>query len=471
MGKSASGSCNKMHKVNPKYHASVKEKILLLHDYIYEKIDAWIKSVYLPDTVAAASSMLTDILPGTGKYITNNLIASAANILTVKLMQKKDLHIAAKARNSKKILIISDLNMGDSVNLQSVALAVKKVFPESKVDYAVNKSMYNLIVFNPYVDRVFNILSTSNIYMSSKSVSSLIDSEKYDIVVNLCPFFKKNHIIGNKQLPFIDYGSLSIRLVHNELYSNGLNHVSYQAYHYFSNLFCKAKKINDSAARKSVFATSIWIPDESIRMAGQFLFKNGLLRSEGLVLFNSDATSKYTRLPFDIQLNILKSLCKSDSVQAILLTSGHTYIGIENKLLNALPSHNKVTVIPKEMPIDVYAALIDFCDVFVTADTGTMHIASAKKFNESGDELRNKTAVFSVFGASSARMYGYDSYNGNFLKPGQNKPSRLYISKAPCRNITCINKKAKKCRNVRCFEGISGFEIAKDIIIYLSKDR
>ncbi len=471
MGKSTSGSYNKMHKVNPKYHASVKEKIFLLHNYIYEKIAAWIKSVYLPDAVAAVSSMLTDILPRTGKYITNSLIALISNILVVKLMQKKDLHIAAKVKNPKKILIISDLNMGDSVNLQNVALALKEIFPESKVDYVVNKSMHNLIAFNPYVDRVFNILSTSNIHMSSKSVSCLIDSKKYDFVVNLCPFFKKNSILGNKQLPFVDYGSLSIRLIHNELCSDGLNHVSYQAYRYFSNLFCEAKKISSSEAKKNAFTTSIWLSNESIHKAEKFLCKNELPHSEGLVLFNSDATSKYTRLPFDIQLNILKGLCESNSIQVVLLTSGHTYIGIENKLLNALPRCDKIVMIPKDMPIDVYAALIDFCDVFVTADTGTMHIASAKKFNELGNELRNKTAVFSVFGASSARIYGYDSYNGSFLKPGQNKPSRLYISKAPCRNITCINKKAKKCRNVRCFEGINGFEIAKDIIIYLSKDK
>lgn len=460
-----------MHKVNPKYHVSVKEKIFLLHNYVYEKIAAWIKSVYLPDTVAMASSILTDILPRTGKYITNSLIASVGNILVVKLMQKKDFHIAAKVKNPKKILVISDFNMGDSVNLQSVVLAAKETFPESKVDYAVNRGMYNLIAFNPYVDSVFNILSASNIYMSSKSVSQLIDSEKYDFVVNLCPFFKKNSILGNKHLPFVDYGSLSVRLIHNELCSDGLNHVSYQTYRYFSDLFCKVKKINGSAARKSIFTTSIWIPNKSIHKAWQFMFKNGLQHSEGLVLFNPDATSIYTQLPFDIQLKILKGLCESNSIRAVLLTSGHTYIGIEGKLLNALPEHDKVTVIPKNIPIDVYAALIDFCDVFVTADTGTMHIASAKKFNESGCELRNKTAIFSVFGASSARMYGYNSYDENFLKPGQNRPSKLYISKAPCRNITCINKKAKKCRNIRCFEGISGFEIATDIIIYLSKNK
>ncbi|WP_041323912.1 glycosyltransferase family 9 protein [Hippea maritima] len=140
-------------------------------------------------------------------------------------------------------------------------------------------------------------------------------------------------------------------------------------------------------------------------------------------------------------------------------------------MIKSLSNCSKITIVPKDIPIDVYAALIDFCDVFVTSDTGTMHIAAARKFSESGGQLRNKTAVFSIFGATSARMYGYDSYNSHFLNPGQDAPSKLYISNAVCRNLTCVNKKAKKCKKIRCFEGINEFEVAKDIINYLSKEQ
>ncbi len=469
MGEFTSCIGDKVYKIDPKYYLSIRKKLPILHK-VYDKIYACIKTIYLPDAIAIISSMLTDILPRTGKHITNGLVASVCNILTLKLLQKRDMHIAAKVRNPKKILVISDLNIGDSVNLQSVVLMAKKFFSQSKVDYAVNAKAYNLVACNRYIDGVFNILSY-DICASERAVSYLIDSENYDFIINLCPFFKKSSIVGDKKLPFIDYRTLSARLIYNELYSNRLNHVSYQAYSYFSDLFREVKRISDFAAEKNVFTTSIWLSDEAIHKAMQFLCKNELSHNKGLVLFNPDATSIYTQLPFDTQLDILKDLCESDLVQTVLLTSGHTYLGIENRLLEALPNHNKVIVIPKEMPIDVYAALIDFCDVFISSDTGTMHIAAAKKFNESGYELRNKTAVFSVFGATSARMYGYDSCDGNFLKPGQNRPSKLYISSAPCRNITCINKKAKRCRNVRCFEGINGSEIAKDIIVYLSKDN
>ena len=468
MGKSPSGSCDKMYKIDSGFHIPNKRNSLL-HS-LYDKIAVWTKSFYLPDIFAMVSSVITDIMPRIGKYVTNSIVALATNILVAKLLQKKDFKIVEKVENPKKILIISDLNIGDAINLQSVVLAAKRAFPQSKIDYAVNAKAYNLVFNNPYIDGVFNILSY-DIYKSRRAVISLLHLKEYDYVVNLCPFFKKDSIVDDKQLPLIDYKALSASIIYNELWDNNLNHISYQAYSYFSSLFSKSKKSSGSETENGAFIPSIWLSDKAIHKAKHFLQENALINNKGIVLFNPDATSVYSQIPFDIQLDILKKLCESDSVQAILLTSGHTYTGIENKLIKSLPSCSKITVVPKDMPIDDYASLIDFCDVFVTADTGTMHIAAAKKFNESGSELRNKTAVFSVFGASSARMYGYDSYNGKFLKPGQDRPSKLYIPKASCRNITCVNKKAKRCKKIRCFEGINGLEIAKDIMNYFSKDK
>jgi len=446
-----------------------KDNSSLLYS-IHEKLTELVRSFYFPDVVASISSKITDIMPKTGKIVTNGFAALAANAFVVDLLQKRDIKIIEKVKNSKKILIISDLNIGDAINLQGVVLATKKAFPQSKIDYAVNVNTYNLIANNPYVDNVFNILCY-DIHTSRKSVRSLINSKKYDFVINLCPFFDKDSIVGDKQLPFIDYKALSSSIIYNELTNNNINHISYQAYSYFSNLFSNLRSSNNPEIDVDIFVPSIWLSNKVIHKAEQFLLKKELINKKGLVLFNPDATSIYSQIPFEIQVNIMKKLCESDFVKVILLTSGYTYTGIEEKLIKSLSNCSKITIVPKGIPIDVYAALIDFCDVFVTSDTGTMHIAAARKFSESGGQLRNKTAVFSIFGATSARMYGYDSYNSHFLNPGQDAPSKLYTSNSVCRNVTCVNKKAKKCKKIRCFEGINGFEVAKDIINYLSKEQ
>ena len=446
-----------------------EDNLSLLYN-LYDKLFELVKSFYFPDIIASVSSKITDIIPKTGKCVTNGFAALATNTFVVNLLQKRDTKIIEKVKNPKKILIISDLNIGDAINLQSVVLATKRAFPQSKIDYAVNVKAYNLIANNPYINDALNILSY-DIHTSRKSVRSLIHSRKYDFIINLCPFFEKDSIVDDEQLPFIDYKALSANIIYNELWGNNLNHISYQAYNYFSNLFSKLKSNGNPETDTKTFKPSIWLFDKAICKAEQFLQENALINEERIVLFNPDATSVYSQIPFEIQVNILKKLCQSELVKAILLTSGHTCAGIEEKLIKTLPNCSKITIVPKDMAIDIYAALVDFCDVFVTSDTGTMHIAVAEKFNELGNRLRNKTAVFSIFGATSARMYGYDSYKKHFLKPGQDVPSKLYISNAICRNITCVNKKAKRCKKIRCFDGINGSEVAKDIINYLSKKQ
>jgi hypothetical protein len=97
--------------------------------------------------------------------------------------------------------------------------------------------------------------------------------------------------------------------------------------------------------------------------------------------------------------------------------------------------------------------LIDLADVFVSGDTGPLHVAAARKISRTNRrEFRNQTAVLSLFGATPARMSGYDSRKTGYLPACQDAPSLCYTAGSPCRNITCLNKMLKTCPTVRCFE-------------------
>jgi len=455
-----------MYKVISRHCTNFKKRFSALQNS-NSRILNWSKTFYLPDAVANLSSKITNIYPKAGKYATNVFTALLTNAFVLKFMERKDINVITHLKNLKNVLIIGDLNIGDAVNLQGVALAIKELFPQTTVSYAINKKAYSLIAPNPHIDRVFNVLSYDK-NESVRAINFLINSNDYDLIINLCPFFKKSFILGKRLPPFIDYGAFSMKQIYNEMWTKKLNHISYQAFSYFYDLFSKKKNYHNSKIKDTEFTPIIYLSNNAVHNAKSFLFENNIIgNNKRLILFNPDATSLYTLIPIEIQLSILKTLSESNIVKTILLTPGHTFLGIENKLLNSLPDQSKIIPIPKDMQIDVYAALIDFCDVFITADTGTMHIAAAKKIRESGEELRNRTALFSVFGATSTRMYGYDSYSKDILKSGQNAPSKLYVSNAPCKNITCTNKKAKSCKRIRCFSGINGLEIAKDILDYL----
>ena len=124
------------------------------------------------------------------------------------------------------------------------------------------------------------------------------------------------------------------------------------------------------------------------------------------------------------------------------------------------------------MEIRQYAALVDSADMVISGDTGIVHIVASKR-NANADNnknyFRNKTALVTIVGSSDSRIYGYDSENEMYLGTSQNAPSKIFESKAPCRNIACIDKIMKTCRENRCFTDINPSEISNYIIKYFAQ--
>jgi hypothetical protein len=183
-----------------------------------------------------------------------------------------------------------------------------------------------------------------------------------------------------------------------------------------------------------------------------------------IVLMNPDASSRFTRLPHETQAELLRGLLRLPCV--VVLGAGHTQPGIEGRLIGALPPRRRkdVRVLPASTSIDTYAAVVDAADVFLTGDTGPLHIAAARKQARLGTNgFRNRTAVVSVFGATPARLYGYASNRRGFLPANQQAPSYAHSGDSPCRNLTCINKTVKTCSTVRCFHQLDVRAVLADV--------
>ncbi len=135
----------------------------------------------------------------------------------------------------------------------------------------------------------------------------------------------------------------------------------------------------------------------------------------------------------------------------MLLARGRSWPGIEEMLLKTLTPalRLRVTVVP-EVEAGVYASLVDMSDVFISGDTGPVHIAAARKQCRDG-KARNRVAVVTVVGSTDPQTYCYDSLQKGYIRAAQGAPSRCFAAAAPCRNITCLNKYGKSCRTVRCF--------------------
>jgi hypothetical protein len=260
--------------------------------------------------------------------------------------------------------------------------------------------------------------------------------------------------------------------VRNENADTEINHFSYQFYRFV----------------RAVLGTLAWpvrgdrflgvrttYRDEAIALASRYAAQIGLSPDAPVVMVNPDGACRFTLLPFAQQAALLERIATtSPDATRILLGAGHSWAGVGERLVQAMPeaARGKLRVIPKELSLDTYAALVDLADVFITGDTGPLHLAAARRYARSGGHrFRNRTAVLSLFGATVPRMSGYDSSRRGYLAANQDAPSWCYQAGSPCRNVTCLNKYFKTCGTLRCFETVDVAGLANLVVSHLAQVR
>jgi len=304
-----------------------------------------------------------------------------------------------------------------------------------------------------------------------EALRHIVRTGRYDLCVNLCAFIAQGDVAGPRQ-PFVDFAAHGAAIVRNESDASRINHFSYEAYHFVRGVLGTVAR----PVREGRFpGTRTSYSDAATEGAARFAASVGLSPTTPVLMYNPDTASRFTMMPFDAQAELLQEIVAgAPTATTILLGAGHTAAGIGERLLAALPTamQGGVRIVPRSMPLDAYAALIDFADVFVTGDTGPLHLAAARRYARSGcHQFRNRTAVLSFFGATPPRMSGYDSFRSGYLAANQDAPSFCYQAFSPCRNITCVGKLFKTCVTPRCFEHVDVAPLASHAAAHLHSLR
>ena len=414
------------------------------------------------------TSKITDAFPISGaRFLDNVITGSLGNKSLGNYLHQRAVRRLKKINQFKNILVVADLNIGDSIISSCGVLALRKIFPDSVIDFTIKSSTRVLMEGIPEVSNLYPIYNHAP-YPTTNDLarlSNVLHGKDYDLIINFSPMISSK-FFGMERT--ISYNLMASELIKNESIPESINNINYQAYKFIGNAL---KDLVPKDFLETFQGTKIYLSDTAINEARNFLADNGIDADSPIVMFNPDASAVYTRMPFDFQINLLKKLSKLDC--NILIGAGHVEKLIEQRIINNLSAddHKKIIVVPPSTELDTYAALIDFSDVFITGDTGPLHIAAARKFSRDGKSLRNKTAVYSVFGSTPPHIYGYDSFEKNYFPANQDAPSRTFIAKTACRNISCINKMAKACKEVRCFDNLTVNEIFLEVNSHLSATK
>lgn len=374
----------------------------------------------------------------------------------------------------KKVLIIPDINIGDAMICQSFIAPLKKAFPDIEISYIYQQRASPLVCTNPDIDEHFPLFRNIG-YPSVKdfeNLRNLLKGFHFDLIVNLNPYFTSKHL-KDARSPVIYSTRLVSNIIRSYTSEGSEAHISLQMSRFAEELIATLvlNPANGGKKNKDFYFNRFYTTPNPFFKAQKILKKLKIKPDSKKVFLNPDTSCSYTRIPLHIQKKLLKGILADPGTQ-VLLNCGFTFRGIEKELLRAIPAscRQRVAVIPKETPIDVYAALADHSDVFITGDTAPLHIAASKKIIVDSDmSFRNSTAVVSIFGATSSKIYGYDSFSEDHIAAPQNAPSKVFEVFPECKNITCIDKIFKSCPQVKCFDGLEPESIIDYVNGYLTQ--
>jgi ADP-heptose:LPS heptosyltransferase len=391
---------------------------------------------------------ITRLFPKKGARILDAVLYPLlGNPFVIDYFQHRNRENLGGIKRFQRFLVISDIHIGDAVLLQTAVSALRDFFPEARIDYLVKKSMKSLLEGNPDVSDLWPAF-TGGQFPNNQDIQTVQEmSAEYDAVFNLCPFFPASTFPEpQKVFHFTSHAPVFVR---NERKLGIPNHISYQAHRFIYDLLTP----NFAIQRARPFeGPGVFIPPDAVREARNFFNSRVPKGTAPVVFLNPDTASPYTRVPVPFQGKLLEGLVGLNC--AILLGAGHTDKGIGERILWTLPlwQRNRVTLVPADLSLEAYTALIDRSDVFISGDTGPLHLAAAwKKEKEGRHSFRNRTTVISLFGATPSRLSGYDTRPG-YLESEQKAEPHSYQSGSSCRNLTCMHKMAKECDASGCFQ-------------------
>jgi ADP-heptose:LPS heptosyltransferase len=405
--------------------------------------------------VFAGTSRLTDRFPVAGGRLLDALILPVLGSRALAAWSaRRNRRVMERVRAFRRFLVIPDIHIGDAVMTETSLAALADFFPDAEIDYVVNRRVAPLIEGHPDASRITPIFSSAQ-FPTPADIAALRDvirTGHYDLCLNFGTFLKLRDVVGRGQ-PFVSFLSHAATLLHNERDPGAINHFSYQHHQFVRNVLSMVARPVRTPEYRGVRTT---FSDEAIERAARFAAEAGLSSGAPVIMINPDGACRFTLTPFATQAELVGRLAADTAAETrILLGAGHTFEGVGQRLLESVPAplRAKLRIIPRSMPLEVYAAVMDYADVFITGDTGPLHLAAARRYSRSGrHRFRNRTAVLSLFGATASRMSGYDSVRAGYLAADQSAPSWCYVADSPCRNITCLNKYFKTCAAVRCFE-------------------
>jgi len=326
----------------------------------------------------------------------------------------------SKLKPAKRILIFNVNWLGDVLFSTATIRNVRRNYPDSYIACAIPSRCYPILKGNPHLDEViiFDEKDRHSGMLAKLNFISLLRSKKFDTVFLLHRSFSRALICR--------LAGIEQRIGHNTkkrafLLTQRIAMPKRDSLHridFYLNVIEKAGLRVEDRYLDFIFTS------EEENYVGDFLVKNGVDKDDFLVALNPGGNWMPKRWPKDCWAKLADSLI--DKIKAKVIITGS---------ISDLPLANQIKEMMKAKPlvgcgafnIKHLAALARRADLFITADTGPMHIANAVGAKK----------IIAIFGPTAKEITGpYPEANVVILQ--KDVGCQIPCYKVNCRDNRCM---------------------------------
>lgn len=319
----------------------------------------------------------------------------------------------------KNCLIISTTGIGDAIWGTPAIKAIKEQLPGLSVCVLANSNSAEIFKGNPYIKKIFIFRKGISKILSVISVIKELRNNHFDTVV---VFQATDRIIW-----LLAYLTGASKIIGSRRHSKETDFVITHPVEIPRNthaIYARNLLIRELGVKSNFKEIELFIADSEKKRVHDFLKEMGINHNSFLIGFQPGAAKSYKRWSGKNFKKLGKMISKTRDDIRIIITGNKK----EEELAQRIADEINGISLAGKLTLRESSAVIERCNLFITNDTGPMHIAVA---------LGTPTiALFSATGDENIEPYRSLKTFRSISKP---KPCKECLSKA-CMNPVCMEQ-------------------------------
>ncbi|PIQ85321.1 MAG: lipopolysaccharide heptosyltransferase II, partial [Candidatus Omnitrophica bacterium CG11_big_fil_rev_8_21_14_0_20_43_6] len=371
--------------------------------------------------------------PKLARELAQDAYAKVKEKYNVELMVKNTLEVYREVLNNFKILVIKLSSLGDVILSTAALRALREKFPQAnyKISLLIGEESKDILLRCPYIDEllVCDLKNKDSGLRGLWKIGQILRKNNFDLVVDL-QNSRSSHALAYLSGCINRYG------YNNKKFAFLLNHTIVDSKLPIDPVTHQFRVLKMLGIELLNNALELWLSAEDQKSVDELLNAQWLSQAQKVVGINIGASKRWlTKLwPLEYVICLCEELGLKDI--RVIITGTPEDQGVANMLINSLKNTKVINACGKTN-INELAVIIKKCQVFISADSSPLHIASAVG-----------TPFIALFGPTDNRRH---------LPPGKNY---MVIDK----KITCSPCYKTKCRTKRCMVAINPAEVFEAVM-------